>query len=108
VPEPQNSQPQVGDVVTLVKTYVRQETLGPLKGAGRWLAKGAAGAFCLGLGIFFVVLGVLRLLQTETKSTFDGNMSILPYVITLVFCILVVVLAFTRIKKTSLHKEPRS
>lgn len=28
----------VSDVVDLVKEYAKQETLGPLKGAGRWLA----------------------------------------------------------------------
>ena len=31
----------VGDVIDVVKEYARQETLGPLKGAGRWLALGS-------------------------------------------------------------------
>ncbi|MBI5090081.1 MAG: hypothetical protein HZB15_14795, partial [Actinobacteria bacterium] len=31
---------QIGEVIELVKDYARQETLGPLRGAGRWLAAG--------------------------------------------------------------------
>lgn len=109
VPEAQTSNDnQIGEVLELVKTYVRQETVGPLKGAGRWLAMGAAGAVALGLGLFLVVLGILRLLQTETSETFDGNFSVVPYAIALVVCILVVGLAISRIKKDTLQpKEPR-
>ena len=35
----------IGQVIELVKDYARQETLGPIKGAGRWLA-GARRARC--------------------------------------------------------------
>ncbi|MEZ5216809.1 MAG: hypothetical protein R2715_09540 [Ilumatobacteraceae bacterium] len=101
------SDPQVGDVLTLVKGFVRQETLGPLKGAGRWIAFGAAGSIMFGLGVFFSVLGILRLFQTETAGTFGGNMSILPYVFALLFCLIVMALAVSRIKKTTLQKESR-
>ena len=38
----------IGQVIDLVKEYARQETLGPIKGAGRWLAAGAAGALLTG------------------------------------------------------------
>ena len=31
-----------------------------------------------------MVLGLLRLLQTETGDAFDGNFSVFPYLITLV------------------------
>ena len=31
-------QASVGEVIDFVKTYARQETVGPLKGAGRWIA----------------------------------------------------------------------
>lgn len=102
---PQQSDAQLGDVVNLVKTYVRQETLGPLKGIGRWLAFGVAGAVTLGLGLVLVVLGLLRLLQTETTETFDGNFSVLPYVIALVACGLVVGFAVSRMKKDTLQRK---
>ena len=96
----------VGDVVDLVRDYAKQETLGPLKGAGRWLALGAAGSLFLGLGLVLVLLGVLRVLQTETDA-FDGAFSWVPYVIVLILCVVASVVALSRVKKATLGKEPR-
>lgn len=95
----------VGDVVDLVKEYARQETLGPLKGAGRWLALGSLGATFIGLGLVMMLLGVLRLLQTETDA-FDGGFSWVPYVVVLLACVLLSVVALSRVKKATLGKEP--
>lgn len=96
----------VGDVVDLVKDYARQETIGPLKGAGRWLALGTAGATFLGIGLVLVLLGVLRLLQTEVDA-FDGGFSWVPYVIVLAMCGALSAIALSRVKKATLGKEPR-
>lgn len=95
----------IGGVVDLVKTYAKQETLGPLKGAGKWLAFGIAGAFLLGIGLALVVLGLLRLVQTELPNLARGGWSFTPYVIALGVCVAVIVLAVTRISKSSLNKE---
>ena len=95
----------IGEVVDLVRDYAKEETLGPLKGAGRWLALGAAGAVLLGLGSVFVLIGVLRLLQTET-SAFDGGWSWVPYLIVLVAAAIVAAVALSRVKKATLGKEP--
>jgi hypothetical protein len=92
--------------VELVRDYAKQETLGPLKGAGRWLALGTAGSIMLGLGLVLVLLGVLRLLQTETDA-FDGGFSWVPYVVVLVLCLVLSVVALSRVKKATLGKEPR-
>jgi hypothetical protein len=114
VPQPDASssptstvKPQVGTVIDLVKQYAKQETLGPLKGAGRWMAFGAAGSFLFGLGIVLLVLGVLRLVQTEFAGTFDGGWSWVPYLVALAVCLIAIVIAVSRIKKTTLSKEPR-
>ena len=96
----------IGAVVDLVKTYAKQETLGPLKGAGRWLAAGTAGALLLGIGLALVLLGVLRLIQTEFANLARGGWSFTPYVIVLAACVAVIVFAITRINKSSLNKEP--
>lgn len=96
----------VGDVIDLVKEYARQETLGPLKGAGRWLALGAVGALLLGLGLVFVLVGLLRLLQTEV-SVFDGAWSWAPYAIVAVVGVLATILAMSRVRRSTLGKEPR-
>ena len=97
---------QLGEVIELVKGYARQETVGPLRGAGRWLAAGTAGALLIGLGSLFVVLGVLRLIQNEFGPTFEGRwFSLLPYLIALVLCVAVIGFAASRIAKSSLHKD---
>ncbi len=102
-----SNETHIGEVVELVKTYVRQETLGPLKGIGRWLGAGIGGAIAWGIGLFFVVLGVLRLLQTEAADTFDGAKAILPYVITLAALLVVTAVVVTRMNKKTLQKESR-
>ena len=95
----------VGDVVDLVKEYAKQETLGPLKGAGRWLALGSAGAAFLGLGLVLVLLGVLRLLQSELDA-FNGSFSWVPYIVVLALCLGLAYIALSRVKKATLGKEP--
>jgi hypothetical protein len=101
-------QGQIGEMVQLVKDYAKQETLGPLKGAGRWIGFGIAGALAIGLGSAFLVLGLLRMVQTEWPGTFQGRWaSLAPYLFGLLLCILVAVLALSRINKQPLHKEKR-
>jgi hypothetical protein len=86
----------------LVRAYAKQETVEPLKGLGRSVGFGVAGAFCLGIGVVLLVVGVLRVLQTETGEAFDGNWSWVPYLIVLVLCGVVVGLA---LKGTSKRKR---
>ncbi|MCE9622494.1 MAG: hypothetical protein K8R99_09135 [Actinomycetia bacterium] len=99
----------VGDIpetVQLLKDYVRQETLGPLKGAGRWIALGVAGALLIGTGTAFLALGSLRMIQSEWPGTFAGRwMSLVPYASALVFCFFVAGMALMRINKQPLNKE---
>jgi len=97
----------VGDIVEYVKAYAKQETLGPLKGVGAWLAYGAAAAFLLGVGIVLLLVGLLRLLQAEWTRSATGSLSWLAYLITLLVAIAVVALAISRVKKSTLHKEPK-
>jgi hypothetical protein len=77
----------------LVVAYVRQETVTPLKSLGRYMLFGVAGALLLGLGVVLLGVGVLRLLQQETGTTFRGDWSWAPYGI--VFVALVVGAAIT-------------
>jgi hypothetical protein len=83
----------------LTKDYARQETIDPLKGVGRYLAYGAAGALLGSLGVILLMLSLLRALQTETGDTFDGNWSWAPYMIVLVVAGAVAAYAFSRISR---------
>ena len=83
----------IRDIATLVVGYVKQETIEPVRGLGRFLAFGAAGVVVGGLGLFLLVLGGIRLLQEETGSAFRGHLSFVPYVIALVACAAVAGLA---------------
>ena len=74
----------VQDLWQLVVAYFKQETVEPIKGLGRFVGYGLAGSLAIGLGGILLILGLLRLLQTETGDTFDGNLSVVPYVICLV------------------------
>jgi len=96
----------VGEVVDLVKEYARQETLGPLKGAGRWLAFGTLGALLLAVGTSLIVLGILRYTQTEHANTFAGRwVSLVPYLIAVAISLTVIGVAASRIGKSSLNKD---
>jgi hypothetical protein len=98
----------VNDVIEVVKAYALQEIVDPLKGLGRWIGAGIAGAILLGLGLLLLLLGLLRLLQDVGDDVFDGNWSFVPYVIVLVLTVLIIGIVASRIKRTGLTpREPR-
>lgn len=102
---PDEAPTTITGVIDLVKEYAKQETVGPLKGAGQWLMWGVAGAISLALGLSMIVLGILRLLQTEWHRSARGSFSWLAYLIALVVCVAFAALAFSRINRDSLNKE---
>ncbi len=104
---PKGDSGQISHVIDLVKDYARQETLGPIKGAGRWLAAGAAGAVLIGTGCVLLVLGALRMVQNEFGKSFRGSwVSLLPYLFAFIASLAVMGIAAWRIsKKKTLQKE---
>lgn len=92
----------VGDLVDLVKNYARQETVDPLKGAGRWVGLGLAGSVLLMIGGIALTLAMLRALQEETGSAFTGNLSWAPYLLTLGAVLVVIIVLALRINKKTL------
>ena len=93
----------VAEVVDLVKAYVRQELLGPLKGAGRWVSMGVAGSIALVVGVVLLLLSLLRALQTETGTAFDGNRSWIPYLIAVAALLAVIGLLLRQVGKRGLR-----
>lgn len=88
-----------GETLQLVIDYVKQETLDPLKGLGRFLLFGVAGSVCLSIGLVVLAIALLRLLQGETGTTFAGNLSWLPYLICTAAVVAVAALAVWRVAR---------
>ncbi len=82
----------VAELIDLLRRYALQETVGPLKTMGRSLAYGGAAAVMFGLGAVFGLIGLLRVLETETGTTFRGDLSWAPYGLTVVAGTLVLAL----------------
>jgi hypothetical protein len=93
------------ETVNLIVAYVKQETLDPVKGLGRYVLFGVAGSVALSIGLVILAVGVLRLLQTETGSTFTGNLSWIPY---LIIAVIVVLVAYIAVKAVSRGQMPPS
>ena len=101
--QPNSLGDQVNDIVATARAYVMQETVGPLRGLGRFLARGLAGAFLMGTGLVLLLLALLRGLQHETYPHLTGNWSWAPYLIVLVVALAIAALAASRIAKHELN-----
>ncbi|HSL57735.1 MAG TPA: hypothetical protein VK866_07830 [Acidimicrobiales bacterium] len=89
----------IQDIWELLVAYARQETIGPLKGIGRYVGFGVGGALLVAIGTVLLALAGLRALQTETGSTFTGNLSWIPYLIVLLGLSLVIGAAVSAINR---------
>jgi hypothetical protein len=92
----------------LVRDYAKQETVGPLKGAGRWLVFGLLASFFLSVGIIIVLVGFLRMFQDVVLVVWfpdqaDG-LSFLPYVLTLAIGLAISIVAWSRVRVFELNK----
>ena len=84
-----------GDLPDLLRRYVRQETMDPLRSLGRFLGLGIAGSLMMGAGVVLLGVGALRLLQGW--SVFGGSWSWAPYLVVAVALSTVAVFAVKRI-----------
>ncbi len=83
----------------LVIDYVKQETLTPLRGLGRYILFGVVGSVALAIGLVILAVAFLRLLQGETGSTFAGNWSWVPYLICTVAVVAVAAVAVLAVSR---------
>lgn len=85
-PPPNND--NIADVISglweLTVDYAKQETVEPLKGLGRYLGAGLAGALGVGMGLVMIVLAILRAVQTQTGSALTGNWTFVPYLVVII------------------------
>ena len=67
------------ELYELVKNYIRQQTLVPLKRIGRYIGFGFVGSVFMSLGLLLLSIGFLRYLQT--LSSFKETYSFVPYLL---------------------------
>ena len=96
---------KVIDLVDSVKVYAKQETIGPLRGAGRWLVFGLTAALSLGISMLFAVLGVLRLVQDVGGDALNGAWSFVSYLIALIAAVALVAISLSRVNKSTLSRQ---
>jgi len=90
------------EIVDMVVAYARQETIEPLRGAGRWIVWGVVSMALVSIGMVLVALGLLRLVQDLTSDVFDDAWSFVPYVFGTVFAVVVVGVALFQVRRPRL------
>lgn len=93
---PERLRSSTRDTTKLIRDYLIQETVDPLRALGRYVAFGALGSFFVGAGAIMLLVALLRLLQEETGA-FDGNLSWIPYLIVAIVGTAVIALTVVRI-----------
>lgn len=93
----------INELITLITTYIKEQTLLPLKRIGRYVGFGLAGSFFIAVGLFLLSLGFLRYLQT--LSPFDDTFSFAPYLLVIVADLAVVGILFFVMTRRSLIKS---
>lgn len=95
----------VSELIALVTTYLKEQTVVPLKRIVRYIGIGIAGSMFMGLGLFLVSLGFLRYLQT--LEPFESTYSFVPYLLVIVADLAVVGILFSVIARQSLIKPKK-
>ncbi len=91
----------IGRKITELKTtlvqYSKQEIRDPLISLLKWTAYGLVGLIFIIAGLGHLCLGILRMLQSEV-STFESNLSFLPYFIIFGFLALIAAVSYRSIR----------
>ncbi len=85
------------DAFQLTVDYLKQETVEPLRGLGRYLYMGILASFLVAIGLLMILIGILRLLQKETGTALTGDWSWVPYAVVVFLGLVVIAFAASRI-----------
>jgi len=92
------SLPELGrELIDLTVAYTKQETLDPLRSLGGKVRNGVLGSALASVGLIFLLVGVLRLVQVEARPHLSGAMSWVPYLAAVVVAGLVAGFALKQI-----------
>ena len=86
---PKTTADHVEDLRDLVVGYAKQETIDPLRSLQRYAGWGAGGSLCIGAGCIFLLLALLRGLQSidalvDPSEPWGGTWSFVPYLATVI------------------------
>lgn len=102
---------QLVELKDLALAYAKQETVDPLRSVGRQVGFGIGGSILVGLGSFFLLLALLRGLQSVDTFKPDhvtpGAMTLIPYAATIGAGLLIAAMVGWRISR-SLAKPRRA
>jgi hypothetical protein len=79
-PAPKSFSDLIDEFVGMTITYVKQETVDPIRALGRFLGLGLAAAVLISIGWLVLALAVVRLLQAETTPHLGGSFTWVPYI----------------------------
>lgn len=99
------SDKSIEQLFKLLRSYLKQETVGPMKALAGWAFWGFLGSILIAIGAGYFVVGAIRVLQNETGSTFQGNLSWLPYLISSFGVVILGILGFTIVKSRTKDRE---
>jgi hypothetical protein len=68
------------ELISLIFTYAKQETVDPLRSLVRYVALGFAGALLVAFGLGLLALAAIRAVQAETGRHLMRNLSWVSYV----------------------------
>ncbi len=91
---------ELSDLVAMLRAYVAQETVGPLRGLGRYLVFGLAGSLAISVSLVLAALALMRVLQSET-SVFGANWSFVPHLAGAALLVVAIVLLAKSIKPST-------
>lgn len=79
----------VAEVVPMIVAYLKEQTIGPFRGLGRYVVFGVAGSVALSIGLVLLLLASVRVLQEDTGSVLAGSLSWVPYLAAVVLCMVI-------------------
>ncbi len=82
------------DTQQMLVDYAKQETVEPLKDLGRYVGVGMAGSLVMFLGVFFLSLASLRLLQSFEVFSGGSWASLAPYGMALAVLLLAILIIY--------------
>ena len=84
-----------GYLLDMLRRYLRQETVDPLRAVGRFLLFGASGSLLIGSGVVLIAVGGLRSMQAW--GVLERSWSWVPYIVVAAALSGLAVLAVSRI-----------